>query len=238
MEVDAPPDPLPGGDVRSRIIAAAARLIAVGGSEAATTRAVAEAAAVQAPTIYRLFGDKAGLLDAVAEQTLATFVAGKERRGPGPDPVEDLRLAWNDYVAFNLANPAVFLLMAARPGEPSKAATAGLAVLRERVRRVAMTGRLRVTEERAVDLIHAMGTGIVLALLEKAPADGAGLSEAARDTVLAAVIADATPTLGAGPAGAASALRARLHDALDLSPGERQLLNEWLERIARHRSGP
>ncbi|MBC8122483.1 MAG: TetR family transcriptional regulator, partial [Gemmatimonadaceae bacterium] len=51
-------------DVRARIVVAAAGLIDSGGRDAATTRAVAAAAAVQAPTIYRLFGDKRGLLDA------------------------------------------------------------------------------------------------------------------------------------------------------------------------------
>ena len=40
--------------MRERILEAAHRLIATGGKEAATTRAVAAAASVQAPTIYRL----------------------------------------------------------------------------------------------------------------------------------------------------------------------------------------
>ena len=81
-------------DTRSRIIAATAKLVAEGGSEAATTRAVASAASVQAPTLYRLFGDKDGLLEAVGEQTLAEFVAGKSRGAPSPDPVDDLREGW------------------------------------------------------------------------------------------------------------------------------------------------
>ena len=49
----------------------AARLLREQGAAAVTTRAVAMAAGVQAPTIYRLFGDKDGLLDAVAEYVLA-----------------------------------------------------------------------------------------------------------------------------------------------------------------------
>ncbi|WP_369673738.1 TetR/AcrR family transcriptional regulator, partial [Enterococcus faecium] len=95
----------------------------------------------QAPVIYRLFGDKAGLLDAVVEQTLAEFVADKASRAVGPDPVADLCSAWDDYIAFNLANPAVFRLMVSRLDDPSKTASAGLAVLAERVRRVAAAGR-------------------------------------------------------------------------------------------------
>ena len=218
-------------DVRSRIIAAAAKLVAAGGGDAATTRAVAAAASVQAPTIYRLFGDKDGLLDVVAEQTFAAFVEAKARHQPTDEPLDSLREGWDSYVAFGLANPAVFSLMSTRAGRPSRATEAGLAVLRNRVRRVALTGRLRVTEERAVDLIHAMGTGTVLALLEKAPEEREGLAEAARDAVFAIVIGHQTPSYMAGSKGAASALRACLDDVGVLSPGERQLLGELLERI-------
>ncbi|WP_328341958.1 helix-turn-helix domain-containing protein [Micromonospora sp. NBC_00421] len=43
------------------------RLVTWGGARAVTTRGVAERARVRAPTIYRLFGDKDGLVEAVAE---------------------------------------------------------------------------------------------------------------------------------------------------------------------------
>ena len=52
---DADPDT---PDARSRLLEAAARLVVEGGIAALTTRAVAAAASVQAPTLYRLFGDK------------------------------------------------------------------------------------------------------------------------------------------------------------------------------------
>jgi NAD-specific glutamate dehydrogenase len=42
---------------------------------------------------------------------------------------------------------------------------AGMEVLRNRVRRLAATGRLRVTERRAVDLFRAASTGTVFTLL-------------------------------------------------------------------------
>lgn len=227
-------DPLVGGDARSRILAAAAELVAAGGGEAATTRAVAAAASVQAPTIYRLFGDKDGMLDAVAEQTLANFVADKARAAPNSDPIDDLRQGWETYVAFGLANPTVFALMNARPGQPSRAAAAGLAVLRDRVRRLARSGRLRVGEDRATDLIHAMGTGTVFTLLEKPKAERVGLSEAVRDIALAAVLGDPPTLPAATPSLAASSLRKSLDTVSILTPGERQLLGELLDRIARH----
>ena len=64
-------------DVRKRIIQAAARLLAKGGREAASTRAVSAAAGVQAPTIYRQFGDMRSLLEAVAQTTLTGYIRQK-----------------------------------------------------------------------------------------------------------------------------------------------------------------
>jgi AcrR family transcriptional regulator len=59
-----------------------------------TTRAVAEAAGVQAPTIYRLFGDENGLLDAVAEHGFASTWRTSARPARGGDPVASLRDGW------------------------------------------------------------------------------------------------------------------------------------------------
>lgn len=220
-------------DVQTRILEAASRLIAHGGVAALTTRAVAAAAAVQAPTLYRLFGDKRGLLDAVAEQGLADFVATKVAADPDPDPVEDLRRAWAEYVAFGLENPAVFAIMndIGRPGPPSPATLAGIAVLRERVARIARAGRLRIPEERAVRLIHAAGTGMIATLLAVPKDDRdpelAGLAlDALLGVLVGAVASDTgTPALAVG-------LRAHLETATVLSPGEHLLLRELLDRLA------
>src|SRR5258706_130799 len=76
---------------RDRIVAAAAALLTEGGREAVSTRAVSAAAGVQAPAIYRIFGDKQGLLDAVASHGFATYLAGKAALPHSDDPVEDLR---------------------------------------------------------------------------------------------------------------------------------------------------
>jgi len=219
-------------DARSRIIACAAQLIASGGSEAATTRAVASAASVQAPVIYRLFGDKDGLLDAVCEHVLSEYVAAKTRRKPADDPVEDLRQAWDVHVAFGLAHPAVFVLINAGRAAKSGAVAAGLAEFRQRVSRVARAGRLRVSEQRAVDILYAIGTGTILTLLRKAPTERGDLSEAARETAFDAVIAGRTPSVGDGSRTAAVSLAASLEQLSVLTPGEAQLMMELLKRIA------
>lgn len=221
---------------QERILRATLALIAEGGASAATTRAVAEAAGVQAPTIYRLFGDKRGLLDAAAAYSVTTYVSGKGARKASPDPVEDLRQGWDQHVAFGLANPDVFQVMrSGAPGrEMSAALEAGERILRDKVRRVALAGRLRVTERRAVTLLHVMASGAIEALLASPPDErDPELSALAREAVLAAITTRPIPSAKSGAAGAANALRASLDDLTQLSPGERALMHELLERIAR-----
>lgn len=235
-----PEDPDDDRDaLRERILEAARRLIASEGKEAATTRAVAAAASVQAPTIYRLFGDKVGLLDATAEYALAKYVAAKGAKPPHPDPIEDLRIGWDEHVTFGLSQPALFALMSGdHRSETSPAAKAGTEVLRRKVRRLAEKGLLRVSEERGVELMQAVAVGVIKRLLEQPePGRDITLSEFARDVVVGALVGQKNrPLTGAAPA--AVALKANLGEVDALSNGERMLLNELLERIATSKGPP
>ncbi|MBR7825721.1 TetR/AcrR family transcriptional regulator [Actinospica sp. MGRD01-02] len=224
---------------RERIVDAAAALLSEGGQAAVTTRAVAERAGVQAPAIYRLFGDKDGLLDAVTEHVMTGFATAKAAAVAGSgrvDPVEDLRLGWDMTIDFGLANPDLYVLLSdpAR-GQRSAATQAGIRLLAERVHRVALTGRLRVSEEDAVELIHAAGTGAILTILGRPAAQrDRRLADSMFDAVLHRILAAADAPRDATKANAiapAVALRAHTEQVHALSPGERALLAEWLERI-------
>jgi AcrR family transcriptional regulator len=223
-----------GDNTRDRILTAAARLIAAGGREAATTRAVATAADVQAPTIYRIFGDKDGLLDAVAEDGLAKYVAAKSVRPPHPDPVQDLRDGWDMHVAFGLANPALFVIMIGHPDarRSSPAIAKGQDILRRRITNIALSGRLQVSETRAITILQAGCTGTVLTLLHE-PADSRDpeVSAIMREAVLATIVGPAISASELRPNGAATALRATLHQTAVLTAGERQLMTELLDRL-------
>jgi AcrR family transcriptional regulator len=221
-------------NTRDRILTAAARLIAAGGREAATTRAVATAADVQAPTIYRIFGDKDGLLDAVAEDGLAKYVAAKSMRPPHPDPVQDLREGWDMHVAFGLANPALYVIMSGDPNarRSSPAIAKGQDILRRRITNIALSGRLQVSETRAITILQAGCAGAVLTLLNEPPESrDTEVSAIIREAVLATLVGPEIPTSEVGPNGAATALRASLHQTSVLTPGESQLMTELLDRI-------
>ncbi|MFG3257901.1 TetR/AcrR family transcriptional regulator [Streptomyces sp. NPDC048172] len=241
---------------RRRIVESAVELLESGGPDAVSTRAVAAAAGVQPPAIYRHFGDKDGLLEAVAEHGYAQFLEGKRARlDPAPeDPVEELRRGWDMVVDFGVSRPELFAVMNGATGRGSDSAhRAGLEILRGRVRRLAAGGWLRVDEELAAQIIQATGQGAVITW-HSTPAErhDPALLTVLRESMIAAVTR-AEPAIAAeesGPAAAARALRAALtaDDGTDtatdtdgtdadadtdvLSDAERHLLREWLTRLA------
>lgn len=222
-------------ETRANIIAAASRLLREFGPVAVTTRGVAQAAKVQAPTIYRLFGDKDGLLDAVAEQVMQTYVSTKSAVAAeaAVDPVADLRAGWDRHIEFGLANPALFRLLADPDrGARSPAAIAGNEVLRSRIGRIAAAGRLRVGEQRALELIQAAGTGAVLTLLATPERDrDPELANAMYDAVSRVILTEA-PVLAGNDAAAAAVTFRTIVPRLDLlSRTERALMAEWLDRV-------
>lgn len=240
---------------RERIIAAAAELLAEGGTDAVSTRAVSAAAHVQAPTLYRLFGDKQGLLDAVTAYGFEHYLADSKALAPTGDPVADLRRGWDNQVEFGLTQPAFYVLMygSVRPERRHAAADTARNLLLALLDRVAAAGRLRMPPEAAADVILAANTGVTLALIATPPADrDPELSARTREIILAAVTTPADPDSARQPAEAPLAARALALDAaLDtarntavdatragqpgqppLSPAEAALLHDWLLRLA------
>jgi AcrR family transcriptional regulator len=218
---------------RDRIVEAAARLLTEGGPDAVSTRAVSAAAGVQPPTIYRLFGDKQGLLDAVVAHGFSAYLASKTAVAPTDDPVEDLRAGWDLHVGLGLANPALYTLMYGQPRASAPAAVAAYEILGKLIRRIAEAGRLRVPEDRAAALVHAAGSGTTLTLIAT-PEDRRDpeLSHTAREAIIAAITTDTPATEDMGPVAAAVTLRAVLPKTDALTEPERGLMREWLDRIA------
>ncbi|GAA1897168.1 TetR/AcrR family transcriptional regulator [Asanoa iriomotensis] len=220
---------------RQRILDAAAELLAKGGREAVSTRAVSAAAGVQAQTIYRQFGDMAGLFAAVADEAWARYLGQKRAGEQRDDPVADLVAGWDLHVEFGLANPALYKLIYGdpRPGDPSAVSGEGHELLMGILRRVAAAGRLRLPVEAAAPMVYAASVGATLALIA-AQSDGtlgahAALSRDLRDAVMAAVLTE-EGTDGIGDR--ALALKASLPAVADrFSPAEQILLAEWLDRI-------
>lgn len=222
-------------ETRERIVRAAAELLAHGGRGAVTTRAVASRVGVSPPTIYRLFGEKDGLLSAVAEYGYARFIATKRPLQPTDDPVNDLRSAWSLAVDFGLDNAELFLLIYSAPHSEAMAAAArsGAQRMHARIQRAAAAGRLRVEESLAATILQASSRGAVLTWLDQ-PADehDPAFITAMREATISAVTTETATLPEPGLASAARTLKANLPGQTRLSPAEHHLLTDWLDRLS------
>lgn len=230
---------LPGTE---RLLEAAAGLLRDGGVEAVSTRAVAAAAGTQTTLLYRRFGDKNGLLEAVGLYVLEDYIAQKRKLlKQSADPVDDLRRLWDLFVAFGFAQPESFSLIYGRPrrGDAiSAAAETTVGLLADAVGRIAATGRLRMSVERATALFTSCGVGFIitqltLPSLRRDPE----LADVARENAIASImVAPSTKKTKTTPRGHATALRQAIgsHET-PLTPGESALMLELLDRIANSR---
>jgi AcrR family transcriptional regulator len=224
-------------DTRTKMLEAAEALLDASPDGDISTRAVCEAVGVGAPVLYRLFGDKAGLLSAVVDYGFDRYLATKRAATPSADPVEDLRSGWDTHVAFALDHPAVYRLMyspsfAAVP----HAATEALRLLREVLDRCAAAGRLRADPELAAQAIMSANVGVALSLVTQPDTyTDPELSTRVRDAVHARllVLDEPEPTTSHVTAIALQ-LSAQLRASPDsaLTAAEQAVLHEWLGRLA------
>jgi AcrR family transcriptional regulator len=214
-------------NARDRLLLAAAELLDGGGT--VSTRAVCERAGVQAPTLYHHFGSKQGLIDAVLNHGFTQYVA-VESSG---DPLGELREGWDRHVRFGLEHPSFYGLLYGRaePGKPCAVTAPAHAALRDRFTEAARGGLLTAPPDDAAEQLLAANVGVTLTLIAQ-PEPDFGLSERVREAALAGVTRG-TKAEAPTRANAALTLRAIVDaDPADLSPGERALLGELLDRLA------
>jgi AcrR family transcriptional regulator len=232
-------------DAREKILEAATVLLAKASSADVSTRAVCEAAGVGAPMLYRLFGDKAGLLAAVVDRGFEQYLASKRAARPGPDPVADLKQGWDNHMRFALEHPNHYRLMySPELTVPPAAAQEAHALLHGILERCAAAGRLTVPPALATQVIMSANVGAALSLLTRpGQYPDARFSDRLRDAVIDSLTrpADAAdPTGPAEPGGqhpvpvAAATLAARLRADVPptLTPAESALLQQWLDKLA------
>ncbi|MEU5265910.1 TetR/AcrR family transcriptional regulator [Amycolatopsis sp. NPDC021455] len=217
---------------RDRLLLAAAQLLHEAGDGPVSTRAICERAGVQAPTLYHHFGSKQGLLDAVVNYGFTQYV---QAPSPDGDPVERIRAGWDRHVEYGLAHPAFYVLLYGQiePGVPCNLTSSAEAMLLELFTPLAREGRLRVEAAEAARQLAAANSGVTLSLIAQ-PEESRDLAMSAqvRESVLAGLLAD-RPAEGSSVSALAVALSTALTDDTDaLTTTERQLLREWLHRLA------
>jgi AcrR family transcriptional regulator len=225
-------------ETAEKVLEAAAGLLNSGGVEAVSTRAVAAAAGVQPPAIYRQFGDKQGLLDAVTGFVLQNYLENKRAAALTDDPVQDLRDSWDLHVDFGLTHPGCYVLayVQPQPGRMPSHARESLEILRGLVARIGGHGLLRMSVKRATELMHCAVVGFVVNQIRVLPDErDLQLSQTMRENAIAAIVTDAAkqPAPSDLPARAVALREALLgvHDG-PLTSAEKAVMAEWLDRIA------
>ncbi|MFE5661775.1 TetR/AcrR family transcriptional regulator [Streptomyces sp. NPDC056517] len=177
---------------RARILEATEELLATKDAPAISTRAICDRAKVGMPEIYRQFGDKQGLLTAVADIGFERFLAEKRKNPLTDDPVADLRTAWDSHVAFALRNPHLYRLMFTPTGDAKPGAVKeAQAILLKAVERCRDAGRLRTTPELAGRSILSANVGVCMMALSFPDLFGdSDTSPAVRDAVIGKVTGD------------------------------------------------
>lgn len=109
----SPPTPAPR-DARERVLDCAARLLEESGLEGLTIRRLSAACGLTPPALYTLFGDKAGILEALVQRSfvqLSQAVGSIESSGV---PRDDARRAYLEIARYGCEHPHHFRLLEAR----------------------------------------------------------------------------------------------------------------------------
>ena len=116
---------------RTELLDAADRVITTAGP-AASMRTIAAAAGITKPILYRYFGDKGGLYQALAERHLEPLVASVRAALTAARPDDRVRATIDAYIRFIEDNPQIyrFLLHRALPEQPEAAAAVSAAIHR------------------------------------------------------------------------------------------------------------
>jgi AcrR family transcriptional regulator len=233
--------------VQTRILEAAADLLAKSVDAHVSTREICDAAGVTAPTLYHYFDDKETLLRAVVDFGWANFLASKRTVAAvvHEHVGDDIRAGWNNHVEFAQKNPNFYRLMWSPGVAPNSAALREAhQMLYERMKLGASRGQLRVSPAMAARIVMSASVGAALSLItqpEHYTADS--FAKQLLEAVIAFVTVGAA-TNGRGRsrraasqpptiASVAATLSGKLEsDPNPLTPAERELMQQWLTALA------
>jgi AcrR family transcriptional regulator len=146
---------------RDEILDAAWGLVRRHGLSALSLRDLAHVVGMKAPSLYSYFDSKNAIFDAMFAQGGRAYLEQEARVESTGDPLTDLKAGMRFFIEFCTSDPARYQLLFQRtiPGfEPSPSTFAiaieGLDRLRVRLARIGLT------DERSLDLLTAIGTGI------------------------------------------------------------------------------
>ena len=105
-------------DLRRRLVARAAKMLAEHGPSGLALRQVASAEGTSTTAIYSMFSDRAGLMHEVGRTAARSFVAAQRAVPVTDDPYADLFNLGRAYRGWALENPTLYLVLMTPP-EPT-----------------------------------------------------------------------------------------------------------------------
>lgn len=225
-------------EIRAALLEAAEELLVASEDSDVSTRAVCDRVGVGQPVLYRIFKDKQGLLDALAEVGLERYAARKAELDATGDPIADLRRGWTDHMIFAAENPAIYRLMfSPRPGVALRARDGIFELLKAALRRVAAVGALRHDLDESAAMILSANVGLAMNRLTlPAVYDSPGVSDALRDALFDRILIESPTAPGDVSTGVvARQLAARIETSSPpgLAVEESAMLRLWLKRLSR-----
>ena len=97
--------------LRAQLIDQAARLLADGGIEAVSVRALSAAENTSTNAVYSLFGGKSGIVNSVLARAAAGFHAAQIAAVGGKDVAKDIIALGSAYRKWALENPTLYAVM-------------------------------------------------------------------------------------------------------------------------------
>jgi AcrR family transcriptional regulator len=219
---------------KKRLIEAARSLLAEHPHREPSTRELYEAAGVAAPTLYHHFGDKDGLLQAVAEDAFAAYLERKRAVPRSGDLLVDFAAGWDMHIGFGVEHPVLYALMHDREeGRSTRAAQIAEAELRRGLERLAEAGLLRMGVDEAAAMTTAMAIGCVTQLNHRGESATGPLARSMRMALMSELTGHSSEPTDADQA--ARLLLARLGSASGLfTQAEEALLRQWLHTLTEH----
>jgi AcrR family transcriptional regulator len=238
--------------VRTRILEAAAALLASSSDGEISTRDVCAAARVTAPTLYHHFDDKAGLLTAVVDSGWATFLESKRTVAAviHQHVADDIRAGWDNHLQFARENPNLYKLMwSPAIAADSLAFRQAYQMLHDRLDAGATRGQLQVSVDVAAQAVMAAVTGAALSVITQPDLFDASFTTQLREAVIASITVPldrlskrdghAPATRTQSLAISASTLKSLLEvEDTALTTPELALMQQWLTTLADLRTPP
>jgi len=157
-------------ETAERIVLITTRWMDENPGQSLTTRKVCELAGVTAPTLYHHFGDKQGLMQAVAERKMLAFFSGKRQQPETDDPRADLLRGWDQWLDFARQNQALIAALQKSPEISARLRAGAEAIAEARLKRLQSVQTLCMTTKQAAQFMVTASNVVVQLILQGMPA--------------------------------------------------------------------